>query len=189
MKTATPLESLILTVRGQKVLFDSDLAAIYGVPTKALNQAVKRNSARFPEDFCFQLTGAEAGEIVRSRSQTVTLKRGQNIKYLPHAFTEHGALMAANVLNSPEAVKMSVHVVRAFIKQRELLAGQTEILKKLAQMDAKLLKHDDALRVIWRELQPLLAPPPAPTREEIGFHVREDAPAYGAKSKKRTAKR
>jgi len=108
---------------------------------------------------------------------------------LPYAFTEHGALMAANVLNSPEAVKMSVHVVRAFIKQRELLAGQAEILKKLARMDAKLLKHDDALRVIWRELQPLLAPPPAPTRKEIGFHAREDSPAYGAKSKKQAAKR
>ena len=92
--------------------------------------------------------------------------------------------MAANVLNSPEAVKMSVHVVRAFIKQRELLAGQAEILKKLALMDAKLLKHDDALRVIWRELQPLLAPPSAPPREEIGFHVREDAPTFGTKSKK-----
>ena len=185
MKTNLPLESLILTVRGQKVLLDSDLAAIYGVPTKALNQAVKRNTGRFPEDFLFQLSGEEARAIVLSRSQTVTLKRGQNIKYLPYAFTEHGALMAANVLNSPEAVKMSVHVVRAFIKQRELLAGQAEILKKLAQMDAKLLKHDDALRLIWRELQPLLAPTPVPPREEIGFHVREDAPAYGSKSKRR----
>jgi len=92
-------------------------------------------------------------------------------KSLPHAFTEHGALMAANVLNSPEAVKMSVHVIRAFIKQRELLAGQTEILKKLAQMDAKFLKHDDALRIIWRELQPLLGPPPVLPKKEIGFHV------------------
>jgi len=189
MKTDLPLESLILTARGQKVLLDSDLAAIYGVPTKALNQAVKRNSERFPEDFLFQLSSKEARDVVLSRSQTVTLKRGQNIKYLPYAFTEHGALMAANVLNSPEAVKMSVHVVRAFIKQRELLAGQAEILKKLALMDAKLLKHDDALRVIWRELQPLLAPPPAPQREEIGFHVRDDAPAFGTKSKKRAAKR
>ena len=189
MKTAIPLESLIRTIRGQKILLDADLAAIYGVPTKALNQAVKRNAERFPEDFLFQLSSEEAGEVVLSRSQTVTLKRGQNIKYLPYAFTEHGALMAANVLNSPEAVKMSVHVVRAFIKQRELLAGQAEILKKLAQMDANLLKHDDALRVIWRELQPLLAPPLAPPREEIGFQVREAAPAFGAKSKKRAAKR
>ena len=186
MKTDLPLESLIFTIRGQKILLDADLALIYGVPTKALNQAVKRNAERFPEDFLFQLTEAEKKEVVTNCDHLSRLKFS---RVVPYAFTEHGALMAANVLNSPEAVKMSVHVVRAFIKQRELLAGQAEILKKLAQMDAKLLKHDDALRVIWRELQPLLAPPPVPQREEIGFHVREDAPAFGAKSKKRTAKR
>ena len=89
---------------------------------------------------------------------------------MPYAFTEHGALMAANVMNSPEAVKMSVYVVRAFIKQREILLAQADVLKRLAQMDAKLLKHDDALRVIWRELQPLLSPPPAPPKRQIGFH-------------------
>jgi len=92
--------------------------------------------------------------------------------------------MAANVLNSPEAVKMSVHVIRAFIKQRELLAGQTEILKKLAQMDAKFLKHDDALRIIWRELQPLLGPPPVLPKKEIGFHVSEDSPKSRNMAKK-----
>jgi hypothetical protein len=184
MKDPALLDSLILTIRGQKVLLDADLAAIYGVPTKALNQAVKRNEDRFPADFVFQLSAEEAKRVFLSRSQTVTLKRGHNIKYLPYALTEHGALMAANVLNSPEAVKMSVHVVRAFIKQRELLAGQAEILKKLAQMDAKLLKHDDALRMIWRELQPLIAPPPDPPRHEIGFHVREEAPAFKSKSRK-----
>lgn len=179
-----PLESFILTIRGQKVLLDADLAAIYGVPTKALNQAVKRNAERFPEDFLFQLSKTEAEDAIFSRSQVVTLKRGQNIKYLPHAFTEHDALMAANVLSITEAVNMSVHVVRAFIKQRELLAGQAEILKKLAQMDAKLLEHDDALRIMWQELQPLLAPPPVPTKEDIGFHVREDAPKYRSKANK-----
>jgi hypothetical protein len=88
----------------------------------------------------------------------------------PYAFTEHGALMAANVLNSPDAVKMSVYVVRAFIQQRELLMAQSDVLKKLAQMDAKLLQHDEALRVIWRELQPLLSPPPAAPKRQIGFH-------------------
>lgn len=185
MKAHLPLDSLILTIRGQKVLLDADLATIYGVPTKALNQAVKRNLERFPEDFRFQLYQVEAEDILRSRSQFVTLKRGQNIKYLPHVFTEHGALMAANVLNSPDAVKMSVHVVRAFIKQRELLAGQAEILKKLAQMDAKLMQHDDALQIIWRELQPLLAPPPEPPQKEMGFHVREDGASYRTKAGKR----
>jgi len=122
-----------------------------------------------------------------SRSQIATLKtgRGQNIKYLPYAFTEHGALMAANILNSPEAAKMSVYVVRAFIKQRELLMAQSDVLKKLAQMDAKLLQHDDALRVIWQELQPLLNPPSVPPKPQIGFHAKEDSPAYRTRATKK----
>jgi len=178
----SPLESLILTIRGQKVLLDADLAVIYGVPTKRLNEQVKRNTERFPEDFIFQLSESEKREVVAICDHLARLKFS---KSLPHAFTEHGALMAANVLNSPEAVKMSVHVIRAFIKHRELIAGQSEILKKLAQMDAKLLKHDDALRVIWRELQPLLAPPVGPSKKEIGFRVREDSLSYRTKAKKR----
>jgi len=176
-----PLESFILTIRGQKVLLDADLAAIYGVPTKRLNEQVKRNAQRFPEDFIFQLTESEKREVVAICDHLARLKFSRS---LPFAFTEHGALMAANVLSSTEAVNMSVHVVRAFIKQRELLAGQAEILKKLAQMDAKLLEHDDALRIMWQELQPLLAPPPVPTKEDIGFHVREDAPKYRSKANK-----
>ncbi|MEI6070568.1 MAG: ORF6N domain-containing protein, partial [Verrucomicrobiae bacterium] len=100
-------------------------------------------------------------------------------------FTEHGALMAANVLNSPEAAKMSVYVVRAFIKQRELLMAQSDVLKKLAQIDAKLLEHDDDLRVIWQELQPLLNPPPIPPKPQIGFHAKEDSPPYRARTAKR----
>jgi hypothetical protein len=185
MTDSSLVDLLILTIRGQKVLLDADLAALYGVPTKRLNEQVKRNADRFPEDFRFQLTHEEAEEALLSRSQSATLKRGQNIKYLPHAFTEHSALMAANVLNSPEAVKMSVHVVRAFVKQRELIAGQAEILKKLAQMEAKLLKHDDALRVIWRELQPLLSPPPETPKKQIGFHVRDETSAYRTRVKKK----
>ena len=186
MKPSPPLESHILTVRNQKILLDADLAAIYGVPTKALNQAVKRNADRFPEDFMFQLTASEWSNLksqfvtssaepsqgkgsAPNRSQLVTGSHGGRRK-MPYAFTEHGALMAANVMNSSEAVKMSVYVVRAFIKQREILLAQADVLKRLAQMDAKLLKHDDALRVIWRELQPLLSPPPTPPKRQIGFH-------------------
>ena len=185
MTNAAPLDALILTIRNQKVLLDADLAEIYGVPTKALNQAVKRNADRFPDDFRFQLTAGEKAEVVTNCDHLSSIKFS---KTLPYAFTEHGALMAANILNSPEAVKMSVHVVRAFIKQRELISGQAEILKKLAQMDAKLLKHDDALRVIWRELQPLLdppPPPPEPPKKELGFHVREGAANYRAKTKRK----
>ena len=167
MKSDPPFGTLILTIRSQKVLLDADLAAIYGVPTKALNQAVKRNADRFPNDFLFQLTDEEKQEVVTNCDHLARLKFS---KTLPYAFTEHGALMAANVLNSPEAVKMSVYVVRAFIKQRELLMAQSDVLKKLTQMDAKLLKQDDALRLIWRELQPLLSPPPSPPKRQIGFH-------------------
>jgi hypothetical protein len=167
MKPNPPLESLILTLRGKKVILDADLAALYGVPNKALNQAVKRNSDRFPADFLFQLTETEKTEVVTNCDHLARLKFSRT---LPFAFTEHGALMVANVLNSPDAVKMSVHIVRAFIKQREIMLAQADVLKRLAQMDNMLLKHDDALRVIWRELQPLLQPPPAPPKRHIGFY-------------------
>ena len=160
------LETLILTLRNQKVLLDADLAAIYGVPTRALNQAVKRNAARFPKDFLFQLTHQEKKEVVTNCDHLARLKFSP---VRPYAFTEHGALMVANVLNSARAVKMSVYVVRAFIKQREMLMAQADILKQLAQMDKKLLQHDEVLKVIWTELQPLLQPPPSPPKPRIGF--------------------
>jgi hypothetical protein len=167
MKSIPPLESLILTLRHQKVILDADLAGLYGVPNKALNQAIKRNADRFPADFLFQLTEDEKTEVVTNCDHLSRLKFSRT---RPFAFTEHGALMAANVLNSPDAVKMSVYVVRAFIKQREIMLAQADVLKRLSQMDAHLLKHDDALRVIWRELQPLLSPPPAKSLPQIGFH-------------------
>ncbi len=151
------------------MILDSDLAAIYGVPTKVFNQAVKRNQMRFPDDFMFQLTMDEAFAVQSSRSQSVTLKRGQNIKYLPRAFTEHGALQAANILNSPRAVSMSVYVIRAFVKIREQLSANAAVLKRLADIDETLLIHDTALRDIYRKLVPLLQPPPDPPRRKIGF--------------------
>lgn len=158
------------------------MADLYGVPTKALNQAVKRNPERFPGEFCFPLTSQEWEEL--NRSQIVTgSQRHRDPRFLPKAFTEHGALMAANVLNSPQAVKMSVYVVRAFIKQREIMLAQADVLKRLAQMDATLLQHDEALRLIWRELQPLLSPPPEPAKPEIGFHVKDEASPYQVRKK------
>lgn len=170
MMPKQPIETLILTFRGHKVLLDRDLADLYGVSTKAFNQAVKRNLNRFPDDFCFQLTKEEAESARRSRSQTVTLKRGQNIKYLPFAFTEHGAIMAATVLNSPEAVAMSLFVVRAFMQMREQLAANAAILKRLAEIDKTLLEHDSALRALWSKLQPLLVPSAVqPCRRIKGF--------------------
>ena len=175
MQARKPVESLILTVRAQNVITDSDLAALYGVPNKALNQAVKRNADRFPADFRFQLTDDEKAEVVTNCDHRSQLKFSRT---RPFAITEHGALMAASVLNSPDAVRLSVYVVRAFVKQRELLWAQADVLKKLAQMDAKLLQHDDALRVIWRELQPLINPPPDPPKPQIGFEVMEEPPRY-----------
>ena len=167
MKPKKPLESLILTLRGSKVLLDLDLAEIYGVPTKRLNEQVKRNAERFPEDFIFQLNAKEKEEVVANCDHLLRLKFSPK---LPTAFTEHGAIMAAMVLNSPEAVKMSVFVVRAFMQMREQLVANAAILKRLAEIDKTLLEHDSGLRTIWAKLKPLLQPPPEPPRRRIGFN-------------------
>ena len=124
-----PIEQLIVTIRGQRVILAGDLARIYGVVTRVLNQAIKRNPAKFPADFVFQITRNEVQEMRRLRSQTVILRPGQHLKYLPYAFTEHGAIMAANVLNSPRAVQMSVFVVRAFIRMRAALGDTRELAR------------------------------------------------------------
>jgi hypothetical protein len=177
----------IHAIRDQRVILDSDLAHIYGVETRALNQAVRRNADRFPEDFMFQLTASEAAEAGHLRSQNVILKtgRGHHRKYLPYAFTEHGALMAANILNSPRAVAMSIYVTRAFVKMREDLAANAAILKRLAEIDKSLLLHDRALRDIYEKLRPLLEPPALPKKPEIGFHAKEDSPPYRIKRRAR----
>jgi len=167
MKPNPPLETLILTLRQQKVILDADLAGLYGVPTKRLNEQVKRNAERFPADFMFQLSAAEKSEVVANCDHLVRLKFA---KTRPYAFAEHGAIMAATVLNSPEGVTMSLYVVRAFIQMREQIAANAEVLKRLAEIDQTLLKHDKSLQIIWRELQPLLQPPPAPPKRQIGFH-------------------
>jgi len=131
-----------------------DLAGLYGVETKQLNQQIKRNLDRFPSDFMFQLTVEELDALKSLRSQIVTLKQGQHLKYRPYAFAEHGAIMAANVLNSPQAVAMSVYVIRAFIQQREVLSANEAILKRLAEIDKTLLQHNAALRDIYQKLMP-----------------------------------
>lgn len=159
---------VIRIVRGHKVLLDVDLAAMYGVPVKALNQAAKRNADRFPPDFRFQLT---AGEGERLGSQNVTLdgdRRGHHRKYLPWAFTEHGALMAASVLNSPRAVQMSIFVVRAFLRLREWAAGHAELAAKLKELEHRVAGHDEDLKAIVRAIRQLTEPPVAP-RRRIGF--------------------
>jgi len=182
---APDIAPLIYSLRDQRVILDSDLARIYQVPTKVLNQAVKRNRAKFPNDFVFEVSPGEAEDLRRLRSQSVTLKpgRGQHRKYLPYAFTEHGALMAATVLNSPRAVAMSIYIIRAFVRMRADLAANAAILKRLAEIDRTLLLHDGALRDIYQKLRPLLEPPSAPPKPEIGFHVKEDSVPYRVKKK------
>lgn len=147
-------------------MVDADLAAVYGVPTKALNQAVARNRDRFPADFVFRLTPKEKTEVVTNCDHLTQLKFSP---VLPHAFTEHGAIMAATVLNSPPAVAMSIYVVRAFIQMREHLASNAAIFKRLAEIDKTLLQHDASLRDIYHKLLPLLQPSPEPLKRRIGF--------------------
>lgn len=175
------IESLIRTIRGQKVILDEDLARIYDVPTHRFNEAVKRNVERFPEDFRFQLTEVEWKTVERLRSQIAILKtgRGRHRKYLPYAFTEHGAIMAANVLASPRAVQMSVFVVRAFVKMREMLAGSRELAKQLKALEAKLTArldvHESAIVEVLQRIMDILnppPPPPEPPKRQIGFHTR-----------------
>lgn len=164
----------ILLPRGIPVLIDADLARLYGASTRVLNQAVRRNPDRFPEDFHFQLTSKEKLEVITNCDH---LKKLKFSKALPHVFTEHGALMASNVLNSHAAVKMSVFIIRDFVKQRETLAINQNILRRLAEMDKKLLLHDTALSDIYKKLRPLLQPPPIKTRRMIGFGPQQDEPA------------
>jgi hypothetical protein len=185
---ALDVTPLIHSIRGQRVILDADLARIYVVPTKRLNEQYRRNIQRFPEDFAFLLTPAEWDSL---RSHTATLVptpnlRSQNAtsswhggrRYPPIAFTEHGALMVANILNSHRAAAMSIYVIRAFVKMREDLAANSAILRRLAEIDKTLVVHDVTLREILQKLRPLLEPPPPPPKPEIGFHVKEDPLPY-----------
>jgi len=162
------IERRILTLRGHRVMLDRDLATLYGVETRTLNQAVKRNLDRFPADFLFRLTPKEAAEHLISRSQPVILKQGQNVKYLPYVFTEHGAVMLANVLKSPSAVRASIQVVRAFVRIRQRLVTHEVLAKQLGKLSGKVGKHDIELRRVFMTLRGMLEPPVRPKRK-IGF--------------------
>jgi hypothetical protein len=187
------IEPLILTIRGQRVILDEDLARIYGVTTKVFNQAVKRNKRKFPTDFMFQLTVEEyeglRSQIVTSsqtsnRSQFVTGFHGGR-RYLPYTFTEHGAVMAANILRSERAIQMSVFVVRAFIKMRAMLVSQKGLARKLADLDKKLTErldiHERAIGDIIQQIMLLLKPTPSepePSKKKIGFLVEDRRSSY-----------
>ncbi|MEK7269706.1 MAG: ORF6N domain-containing protein [Planctomycetota bacterium] len=176
-------EKRILLIRGQRVLLDSDLAVLYGVETRVLVQAVKRNIERFPEDFLFRLTPDEA---LRSRSQIVilndedkgsagasrlrfgALKRGANIKYLPYAFTEQGVAMLSSVLRSPRAVRVNIEIMRAFVRHRQMLQGHTDLARKLAALERK---YDVQFRAVFDAIRSLMEPPVASPKPRIGFRT------------------
>jgi len=173
------IERVILLVRGDRVMLDSDLAELYGVETKALNRAVRRNSGRFPLDFMFQLTSEEAESL---RCQTGTSNKGRGgRRYLPYAFTEHGALMLANVLSSERAAQTSVQVVRAFVRLRQMLASNAELSRKLASLEQK---YDAQFKVVFDAIRQLMSPPAKPKRE-IGFHVKHEPDNTKQKTRRR----
>ena len=177
-----PLKPLIYRIRGQRVMLDRDLARLYGVGTKRFNEAFKRNRRRFPADFAFEITAREYSNL-RSQIATSSLQSIDSVgeswnggrshggrRHLPLALTEHGTLMAANILRSERAVRTSIYVIRAFVRLREEAAANATMLKRLAEIDTTLIAHDNALRDVYRKLLPLLQPPPDPPKRRIGFH-------------------
>ena len=167
----TTIERRILLIRGEKVIIDADLATFYGVTTKRLNEQVKRNRDRFPEDFMFQLTGSEKSELVANCDHLSRLKFA---KAMPYAFTEHGAIMAASVLNSKRAVEVSLFVVRAFVKLRRVLSEHHILARRLDELERKLADHDTQILAVVQAIQALLGPAPVPKRRRIGFQENEE---------------
>ena len=155
----------ILIIRGMKIIIDRDLAELYGVTTKRLNEQVRRNIRRFPGDFMFQLTMEEKSEVVANCDHLATLKFSPN---LPYAFTEHGAVMLASVLNSERAIEVNIQIVRVFTRMREMLLTHKDILLQLEKMEKKLDRHDEDITLIFQYLKQLLNPP-QPSRRKIGF--------------------
>lgn len=173
------IEQRILYLRGQKVLLDRDLAVLYGVETRVLNQAVKRNADRFPKDFVFTLSREEIGKI----SQIVTSFSGLKFSKQVTAFTEQGVAMLSSVLNSERAVKVNIAIMRAFVKLREMLDTNRELARRFAELEKRVGKHDEKIDAILEAIRQLMAPPEKP-RREIGFHVRETAPRYRIRNRR-----
>jgi hypothetical protein len=171
VSSVASVEGRILSLPGQRVMLDADLAILYGVSTRILNQAVKRNRERFPEHFMFRLTEAEKAEVITNCDHLRPLRFSPS---LPHAFTEHGAIMLASVLNAPTAIRASVQVVRAFVRLREMLATHKDLARKLEDLETK---YDTQFKVVFDAIRALMAPPEK-TRRSIGFKVEEGGPFY-----------
>ena len=177
------IDSLILSIRNQRIMLDSDLAKIYGVATSQLNQALRRNPDRFPTDFAFQITRQEFAALM---SQSVISKppgRGGRTK-LPWVFTEHGALMLASVLNSSVAIKASLQVVRAFVLMRQHISAHKDLSMKLRELEERVGGHDAAIQDLFEAVRQLLEPS-KPAHREIGFHIRETSPPYRIRTERR----
>ena len=166
---AERIEKAILLIRGHKVMLDRDLAELYGVPAKRLNEQVRRNLARFPDDFMFQLTDTETGAL-RSQFATSNKVRGGR-RYLPYAFTEQGVAMLSSVLNSHRAVEVNIAIMRAFVRLREILSTHKDLARKLEDHERKLGQHDEKFQIVFEAIRQLMAPPsPAQKKQRIGFH-------------------
>jgi hypothetical protein len=173
------IEQVILLIRGQRVMLDRDLAALYCVTTGNLNKAVHRNLERFPADFMFQLTAKEAEAL---SFHFGSLKRGQHFKYLPRVFTQEGVAMLSSVLRSPRAIQVNIAIMRVFVRLRETLALHKELAHKLAELERKIEGHDASIRTLFNAIRELAATPAKP-RGEIGFHIKEDSVPYRVRRK------
>jgi hypothetical protein len=180
-KPPRQIEDLIILVRGVRAMLDSDLAKIYGVSVKRLNEQVRRNRVRFPKDFAFQLAERE-WEFLRSQNATSNGRGGR--RYLPWVFTEHGAIMLAGILNSKRAVEMSISVVRAFVLMREQLSAHKDLEQKLKELEDHVSSHDESITNLFEAIRQLVEPPLPENRKAIGF-MRETAPPYRVKQRSR----
>ena len=169
------IEKAIFVIRGQKVMLDADLAELYGVKTKILKQAVRRNRKRFPSDFMFELTQEENRFL---RSQNVTLGWGRYSKYLPFAFTEQGVAMLSSILNSDRAIEVNIAIMRVFVRLREVMATHKELAGKLRELEGRMQEHDGQIVAIFEAIRQLMTLPETP-RKRIGFEVKEKRAAYG----------
>jgi hypothetical protein len=180
-KLVVPLEKIqsqIITIRGEKVLLDNTLADLYGVETKHLKRAVRRNSYRFPPDFMFELSREEFDSL---RSQFGTLKRGEHSKYMPMVFTEQGVAMLSSVLNSRRAIEVNIMIMRAFVNLRWMVSSNKALLKKIEEMEKR---YDKQFRIVFEAIRQLMTPPAAPKRK-IGFDLKEKQARYGKREAKR----
>jgi len=181
MKELIPIETIvskIILLRSEKVMLDHDLAELYGVETKQLKRAVRRNITRFPKDFMFELTKEEYQAL---RSQFGTLKRGEHTKYLPYAFTEQGVAMLSSVLNSHRAVQVNIEIVRAFVRLRKMLSSHADLARKLAALENK---YDEQFKVVFDAIRALMTPPER-THKQIGFQLKERRATHNTREKRK----